>query len=139
MPKKYKNTTHIINIYMKLAFITGITGQDGSYLTELLLKKDYNVFGIIRRTSLFNTTRIDFLREKITLRYGDLSDGAGLSNFINEIAKDQNGIKRVYIDPKYYRPCEVELLLGDARKAEEKLGWKRDYDTLDKLIADMFI
>ena len=338
---------------MKLAFITGITGQDGSYLTELLLKKDYKVFGIIRRTSLFNTTRIDSFRDKLKLRYGDLSDGAGLSNFINEIirdypdfdvfeiynlaaqshvkisfeipeytadvdgtgvmrlleiirtlslelrnkvrfyqagtselygkvletpqnektpfnpvspyaaaklyahhmvkiyregyglyatngilfnhesprrgenfltmkvvngvkdilskkkscislgniyskrdwghskdyvkgmwlmlqqeepddfvlatgktytvkefvnkafshkgytltwegegvneiAKDQNGIKRVFIDPKYYRPCEVELLLGDASKAEEKLGWKRDYDTLDKLIVDMF-
>jgi len=46
--------------------------------------------------------------------------------------------KNVFIDPKYYRPCEVELLLGDASKAEEKLGWEREYDTLDKLIADMF-
>ena len=46
--------------------------------------------------------------------------------------------KNIFIDPKYYRPYEVDLLLGDARKAEEKLGWKRDYDTLDKLIADMF-
>jgi GDPmannose 4,6-dehydratase len=336
---------------MKLAFITGITGQDGSYLTEMLLKKGYKVFGIIRRTSLFNTTRIDKFRDKITLRYGDLSDGAGLSNFINEIirehidfdrfeiynlaaqshvkisfeipeytadidgigvmrlleiirtlpqnvrdkvrfyqagtselygkvleipqnestpfnpvspyaaakmyahnmvkiyregydlfavngilfnhesprrgenfltmkvvngikdidnksfislgniyskrdwghafdyvrgmylmlqqdkpddfvlatgktytvkefvnkafkykgyiltwsgteldeiAVDQDGILRVNIDSKYYRPCEVELLLGDAKKAEERLGWKREYDTLDKLIVDMF-
>ena len=73
---------------MKLAFITGITGQDGSYLTQLLLKKDYKVFGIIRRTSLFNTTRIDSFRDKLKLRYGDLSDGAGLSNFINEIIRD---------------------------------------------------
>ena len=70
---------------MKLAFITGITGQDGSYLTELLLEKKYKVFGIQRRTSLFNTTRIDKFRDKITMRYGDLSDGSGLSNYINEI------------------------------------------------------
>ena len=70
---------------MKLAFITGITGQDGSYLTELLLEKKYKVFGIQRRTSLFNTTRIDKFRDKITMRYGDLFDGSGLSNYINEI------------------------------------------------------
>ena len=73
---------------MKLAFITGITGQDGSYLSELLLEKNYKVYGIIRRTSLFNTSRIDHVRSKITLRYGDLSDGAGLSNFINEIIRE---------------------------------------------------
>jgi len=338
---------------MKIAFITGITGQDGSYLAELLLKKEYKIYGIQRRTSLFNTTRIDSIRDKITMRYGDLSDGAGLSNYINqiihdnkdfevfeiynlaaqshvkisfeipeytsdidgigvmrlleiirtlpgnvkdkvkfyqagtselfgkvletpqkettpfnpvspyaaakmyaynvvkiyreaydifatngilfnhesprrgenfltmkvvngvkdikkgkkdfislgniyskrdwghardyvkgmwlmmqqenpcdyilatgetytvkefvnkaflfkgykltwtgekenEIARDQNGIMRVKIDPKYYRPCEVDLLLGDPTKAIKELGWKRDYDTLDKLIVDMF-
>jgi len=78
---------------MKLAFITGITGQDGSYLTELLLEKNYKVYGIIRRTSLFNTSRIDHVRSKITLRYGDLSDGAGLSNFINEIIRENPNFK----------------------------------------------
>ena len=56
----------------------------------------------------------------------------------NEVAYDQNGILRVKINPKYYRPCEVELLLGDATKARQNLGWERDYDTLDKLIVDMF-
>ena len=56
----------------------------------------------------------------------------------NEIAKDQNGIIRVKIDPKYYRPCEVDLLLGDPTKAIENIEWKREYDTLDKLIVDMF-
>ena len=65
---------------MRVAFITGITGQDGSYLVELLLKKNYRVYGIQRRTSLFNTSRIDHLRKRITMRYGDLTDGAGLSN-----------------------------------------------------------
>ena len=70
----------------KLAFITGITGQDGSYLAELLLEKKYTVYGIVRRTSLlYSSTRIDDIRDRIHLRYGDLSDGAGLSNYIHEI------------------------------------------------------
>lgn len=51
---------------------------------------------------------------------------------------DQNGIVRVCIDEKYYRPCEVDLLLGDPSKAEKELKWTRDYDTLNKLIKDMF-
>ncbi len=62
---------------MKLAFITGITGQDGSYLTELLLEKGYNVYGIVRRTSLlYSHTRLDHVRDKIKLKYGDLTDCA---------------------------------------------------------------
>tara|TARA_R110001592_G_scaffold27387_7_gene101391 strand:+ start:554 stop:1579 length:1026 start_codon:yes stop_codon:yes gene_type:complete len=73
---------------VKLAFITGITGQDGSYLVELLLKKQYKIFGIQRRTSLFNTSRIDKIRDKITMRYGDLSDSSGLSNYIREIISE---------------------------------------------------
>ena len=76
---------------MNLAFITGITGQDGSYLTEMLLEKKYKVFGIIRRSSMFNTTRIDHLLDKITLRYGDLSDAAGLSNYIHQIIRSNPG------------------------------------------------
>tara|TARA_B100000674_G_C37896074_1_gene941393 strand:- start:508 stop:1527 length:1020 start_codon:yes stop_codon:yes gene_type:complete len=78
---------------MNLAFITGITGQDGSYLTEMLLEKKYKVFGIIRRSSMFNTTRIDHLLDKITLRYGDLSDAAGLSNYIHQIIRSNPGFK----------------------------------------------
>ena len=70
---------------MKLAFISGITGQDGSYLAELLLEKNYKVFGIQRRTSLFNTTRIDHIREKLTMKYGDITDGAAMSNYLHEI------------------------------------------------------
>ena len=70
---------------MKKALITGITGQDGSYLAEFLIKKKYQVHGIKRRTSTPNTSRIDHIRDLINLRYGDLSDGAGLSNFINEL------------------------------------------------------
>ena len=70
---------------MKIAFITGITGQDGSYLAELLLQKEYIIYGILRRTSLFNTTRIDHIRDNIVLRYGDMTDGAALSKYLHDI------------------------------------------------------
>lgn len=70
----------------KLALITGITGQDGSYLSELLLEKNYKIFGIVRRnSSVFNYERIDHIKHKLTLKYGDLTDGSSLVNFINEI------------------------------------------------------
>ena len=59
----------------KKAFITGITGQDGSYLAEFLLDKNYEVHGLIRRSSSFNTGRIDSIFERLHLHYGDLSDG----------------------------------------------------------------
>jgi GDPmannose 4,6-dehydratase len=76
----------------KLAFITGITGQDGSYLAELLLEKGYTVYGIVRRTSLlYSYTRLDHIRPKLKLRYGDLSDSAGLSNYIHEIVRENQG------------------------------------------------
>ena len=58
----------------KIAFITGITGQDGSYLAELLLEKNYKVYGLIRRSSSMNTSRIDHIFNKLHLRYGDLTD-----------------------------------------------------------------
>ena len=70
----------------KLAFITGITGQDGSYLSELLLEKDYKVFGIVRRTSLlYSHSRIDHIREKLNINYGDVSDACALHQFFNSI------------------------------------------------------
>ena len=76
----------------KSAFITGITGQDGSYLAELLLSRGYEVHGLIRRVSTFNTSRIDHIYQdphdtnpKLTLHYGDLLDGVGLTNLIREI------------------------------------------------------
>ena len=71
---------------LKLAFITGITGQDGSYLAELLLEKGYKVFGIVRRTSLlFSHTRLDQIADKLILEYGDLTVGASLTNYIHKI------------------------------------------------------
>jgi GDPmannose 4,6-dehydratase len=71
----------------KIALITGINGQDGSYLSELLLEKNYEVWGIIRRSSNINTTRIDHIFNKLHLRYGDLSDNICFVNVLNEIHK----------------------------------------------------
>jgi len=81
---------------MKTALVTGITGQDGSYLAELLLSKGYRVWGIIRRSSSFHTGRIDHLYQdphepdaRLRLVYGDLSDGSNLASIINEIEPDE--------------------------------------------------
>ncbi|KQP56661.1 GDP-mannose 4,6-dehydratase [Agreia sp. Leaf283] len=80
----------------KKAFITGITGQDGSYLAELLLSKGYEVHGLIRRSSTFNTARIDHLyldphdpAAKLFLHYGDLSDGSRLVTLLSQIRPDE--------------------------------------------------
>ena len=80
----------------KVALITGVTGQDGSYLAELLLSKGYEVHGLIRRSSTFNTSRIDHIYQdphdpnpKLFLHYGDLIDGVGLTNLIREIKPDE--------------------------------------------------
>ncbi|BDB62241.1 GDP-mannose 4,6-dehydratase [Rhodococcus sp. RDE2] len=81
---------------MKRALITGITGQDGSYLAELLLSKGYEVHGLIRRSSTFNTSRIDHLyvdphdpEARLFLHYGDLSDGARLVTLLSEIRPEE--------------------------------------------------
>lgn len=81
---------------MKKAFITGITGQDGSYLTEFLLAKGYEVHGIIRRSSSFNTGRIDHLYndpqisgKKLFLHYGDLADASCISRLLEKITPDE--------------------------------------------------
>jgi GDPmannose 4,6-dehydratase len=74
---------------VKKALITGITGQDGSYLAELLLSKGYEVHGMIRRSSLINTHRIDHIFEKINLHYGDLTDATGLMGIIKKVKPDE--------------------------------------------------
>ena len=81
---------------MKTALITGITGQDGSYLAELLLNKGYTVHGIIRRASMFNTDRIDHLYQdphvedaQLKLHYGDLTDGSQLARLIRNVEPDE--------------------------------------------------
>jgi len=81
---------------MKKALITGITGQDGSYLAELLLAKGYEVHGIVRRSSSFNTERLDTIYQdphvldyRLRLHYGDLEDGASLANLVRKIKPDE--------------------------------------------------
>ena len=81
---------------MKKALITGITGQDGSYLAELLLAKNYEVVGIVRRSSSINTSRIDHLYEdpheegaRLRLVYGDLTDGSSLARILREVKPDE--------------------------------------------------
>ena len=73
----------------KVALITGITGQDGSYLAELLLEKGYEVHGIVRRASLINTDRIDHIYEDLRLHYGDLTDALSIINLIKDIEPDE--------------------------------------------------
>ena len=81
---------------MKIALITGITGQDGAYLAEFLLNKDYEVHGIKRRTSLINTDRIDHLYQdphvaerRFHLHYGDLTDSSSLLRVIQQVRPDE--------------------------------------------------
>lgn len=107
---------------MKKALITGITGQDGSYLTEFLIEKGYEVHGIIRRSSSFNTGRIDHLyrdphvnNRKMILHYGDLTDSSNLSRLIERIVPDeiynlaaQSHVKVSFEVPEY--TAEVDAL-----------------------------
>ena len=80
----------------KVALITGVTGQDGAYLSEFLLKKGYEVHGLKRRTSLFNTERIDHLfqdphttNQNFFLHFGDMTDSLNISRLINKIKPDE--------------------------------------------------
>ena len=88
---------------LKIALITGITGQDGSYLSEFLLEKEYIVWGIIRRASTFNTNRIDHLtgnkslKEKFILKYGDLTDSSCLLNILFQIKEKYENLERLEI------------------------------------------
>lgn len=84
---------------MKIALITGITGQDGSYLSELLLDKNYIVWGIIRRASDINTHRIDHLRSNsnLILKYGDLTDSSNLLNIVYDIKHTYPDMERLEI------------------------------------------
>jgi GDPmannose 4,6-dehydratase len=117
---------------MKVALITGITGQDGSYLAELLLKKDYEVHGIVRRSSLINTHRIDHIYNQIKLHYGDLTDSTNLVRVIQQVQPDeiynlgaQSHVKVSFEMPEYtgmvdglgtLRILEAVRLLGMEKK-----------------------
>ena len=84
---------------MKIALITGITGQDGSYLAELLLEKKYHVWGVLRRSSDINTHRIDHLYKdkNLTLKYGDMTDSSNLLNIMYEIKSTYNNLEIVEV------------------------------------------
>jgi len=117
---------------MKVALITGITGQDGSYLAELLLEKGYKVHGIVRRASLINTHRIDHIYDSITLHYGDLTDSTNLVRVIQQVQPDeiynlgaQSHVKVSFEMPEYtgmvdglgtLRILEAVRLLGMEKK-----------------------
>ena len=93
---------------MSVALITGITGQDGSYLAELLLDKGYEVHGIVRRSSLINTHRIDHIYDKLILHYGDLTDSTNIIGVIKKVEPDeiynlgaQSHVKVSFETPEY--------------------------------------
>ena len=93
---------------MSVALITGITGQDGSYLAELLLEKGYEVHGIVRRSSLINTHRIDHIYDRLTLHYGDLTDATNIIGVIKKVEPDeiynlgaQSHVKVSFETPEY--------------------------------------
>ena len=98
---------------MKKALITGITGMDGSHLAELLLEKGYEVHGVIRRTSSFNTDRIDHIFDKLKLHYGDVTDPLVISNLVSQIQPDevynlaaQSHVKVSFEIPYYTAQCD---------------------------------
>ena len=117
---------------MKVALITGITGQDGSYLAELLLEKGYQVHGIVRRSSLINTHRIDHIYPDLQLHYGDLTDATNLISVIKKVEPDeiynlgaQSHVKVSFETPDYtaqveglgtLRVLEAVRLLGMEKK-----------------------
>mgnify|MGYP003353290251 CR=1 FL=1 len=115
-----KTETQLVNLPIELApkrrvaLITGITGQDGSYLAELLLEKGYEVHGIIRRSSLINTHRIDGIYHRITLHYGDLTDSTNLVRVIQLVKPDeiynlgaQSHVKVSFEMPEYTADVEI--------------------------------
>ena len=117
---------------MKKALITGITGQDGSYLAELLLSKGYEVHGIVRRSSLINTHRIDHIYEKITLHYGDLTDPENIMGVIRQVEPAeiynlgaQSHVKVSFEMPEYTSNVDA---LGTLRilEAVRMLGMEKD-------------
>ena len=117
---------------MKKALITGITGQDGSYLAEFLLKKGYEVHGIVRRSSLINTHRIDHIYEKLKLHYGDLTDAVSVMGVIKEVEPceiynlgAQSHVKVSFKIPEYTGQVDA---MGTLRvlEAVRMLGMEKD-------------
>jgi GDPmannose 4,6-dehydratase len=129
---------------MKVALITGITGQDGSYLAELLLGKGYEVHGIIRRASLINTHRIDHVYDSIHLHYGDLTDSTNLVRIIQQVQPDeiynlgaQSHVKVSFEIPEYTGQVDA---LGTLRilEAVRLLGMEQKTRIYQASTSEMF-
>jgi GDPmannose 4,6-dehydratase len=129
---------------MKVALITGITGQDGSYLAELLLEKGYEVHGIVRRASLINTHRIDHIYDKLNLHYGDLTDSTNLVRVIQQVQPDeiynlgaQSHVKVSFEMPEYTGQTDA---LGTLRvlEAVRLLGMEEKVRIYQASTSEMF-
>ncbi|XP_062308212.1 GDP-mannose 4,6 dehydratase [Osmerus eperlanus] len=146
----------------KVALVTGITGQDGSYLAEFLVEKGYEVHGILRRSSSFNTGRIEHLygnpqthtEGNMKLHYGDLTDSTCLVKIINEVkptevynlgaqshVKVRKKKKTTIPTTPFNSPSRslsrcCDYLQGDSTKAEQKLGWKTKV-SFEELVKEM--
>jgi GDPmannose 4,6-dehydratase len=130
--------------YMRVSLITGITGQDGSYLAELLLEKGYEVHGIIRRASLINTHRIDHVYNSIHLHYGDLTDSTNLVRIIQQVQPDeiynlgaQSHVKVSFEIPEYTGQVDA---LGTLRilEAVRLLGMEKKTRIYQASTSEMF-
>jgi len=129
---------------MKVALITGITGQDGSYLAELLLNKGYEVHGIVRRSSLINTHRIDHLYQNVKLHYGDLTDSTNIVRVIQKVQPDeiynlgaQSHVKVSFEMPEYTADVDA---VGTLRilEAVRLLGMEEDVRIYQASTSEMF-
>ena len=129
---------------MKVALISGITGQDGSYLAELLLEKGYEVHGIIRRASQINTQRIDLIYDRIKLHYGDLTDSTNLVRIIQQVQPDeiynlgaQSHVKVSFEIPEYTGQVDA---LGTLRilEAVRLLGMEKKTRIYQASTSEMF-
>jgi GDPmannose 4,6-dehydratase len=98
----------------KKAFITGITGQDGSYLAEFLLEKNYKVYGMMRRASTSNFERIEHIKDKINIVNGDLADQSSLTNLLKEIQPDEiyNLAAQSYVHGSWFEPITTAEFTG---------------------------
>ena len=134
---------------MKKALITGITGQDGSYLAEFLLEKGYEVHGIKRRSSLFNTQRIDHLYQdvhlennRLKLHYGDLSDTSNLTRLISDIADEiynlgaQSHVAVSFESPEYTADVDG---VGTLRLLEDSISrLRKNYKILSASTSELY-
>ncbi len=136
---------------MKKALITGITGQDGSYLAELLLEKGYEVHGVVRRSSSFNTQRINHIYQdphekqpKLILHYGDLTDGQGITNLVLDTEPDEiynlgaQSHVRVSFDAPAYTVNVVGIGALNVLEAARQLNKKKETRVYQASSSEMF-